>query len=65
MIRRVGQASLDNAVSQTNDLLDTVLQMYSEWMETGKLPGDEQNRPCDFASRAHPQLKRFHLQLKP
>jgi len=46
LVKSHDQASLDNAVSQTNDLLDTVLQMYSEWMETGKLPGDEQNRPC-------------------
>jgi len=46
LVKSHDQASLDNAVSQTNDLLDTVLQMYSEWMETGKLPGDDQNLSC-------------------
>lgn len=41
LVKSDDQASLDKAVSQTNDLLDTVLQMYSDWMETGKLPGDD------------------------
>lgn len=36
------QANLDEAVVQTHDLLDAVLQMYSDWLVSGKLSDEEE-----------------------
>lgn len=36
------QANLDEAVVQTHDLLDAVLQMYSDWLVSGKLPDEDE-----------------------